>query len=201
MVPKNDILECTACVLGNQITLWAQHSVAYKRLLYTCLCSEVTCQCSLPSTLVCGIQCNTDFRISRLLLVYELSPVATRAATATRAGCVRSGPEVAGVTFSDCYSDPVSKLFNPSPAILQIWESGSCSDSGYNHRSNRKFTHLCTNPDLALASFGQDNQLPDRRVLGNFPRWQHRPSLIMPPRLKVPAHSDSVKRWNFRKAD
>jgi len=32
MVPKNGILECTACVLGNQITLWAQHSVTYKRL-------------------------------------------------------------------------------------------------------------------------------------------------------------------------
>ena len=38
-------------------------------------------------------------------------------------------------------------------------------------------------------------------VLGAFPRSQHRPSLIMPPRLKVPAHSDPVKRWNFRKAD
>jgi len=30
---------------------------------------------------------------------------------------------------------------------------------------------------------------------------QHQPSLITPPRLKVPTHSDSVKRWNFRKAD
>ena len=33
------------------------------------------------------------------------------------------------------------KFFNPGPdtgpAILQIWESDSCSDSGYNHRSNR----------------------------------------------------------------
>jgi len=25
--------------------------------------------------------------------------------------------------------------------------------------------------------------------------------LITPPRLKVPAHSDPVRRWNFRKAD
>ena len=25
------------------------------------------------------------------------------------------------------------------PAILQIWESNTCSDSGYNHRSNRNF--------------------------------------------------------------
>ena len=30
---------------------------------------------------------------------------------------------------------------------------------------------------------------------------QHQPSFITPPRFKVPAHSDPVKRWNFRKAD
>ena len=35
-----------------------------------------------------------------------------------------------------------SKIFesgsgSPGPAIFQIWESDSCSDSGYNHRSNR----------------------------------------------------------------
>ena len=30
---------------------------------------------------------------------------------------------------------------------------------------------------------------------------QHRPSLVMPPKLKVPAYSDPVKRWNFRKDD
>jgi len=58
-----------------------------------------------------------------------------------------------------------------------------------------------TIPDLAFASFGQDSRLPDRRVLGKFPRSQHRPSLITPPKLNVPAHSDPVKRWNFRKAD
>jgi len=44
-------------------------------------------------------------------------------------------------------------------------------------------------------------RLPDRRVLGKFPQPQHRPSLITPPRFKVPAHSAPVKRWNFRKAD
>jgi len=45
--------------------------------------------------------------------------------------------EVAGVTFSDSDSAPVPKFLNPDPAILQIWESDSCSDSGYSHRSNR----------------------------------------------------------------
>jgi len=29
-----------------------------------------------------------------------------------------------------------SKFLNPGPAILQIWESDSCSDSGYNRQSN-----------------------------------------------------------------
>ena len=36
---------------------------------------------------------------------------------------------------------------------------------------------------------------------GFFSTLQHRPSLITPPRFKVPAHSDPVKCWNFRKAD
>jgi len=59
-----------------------------------------------------------------------------------------------------------------------------------------------TNPDqVFFASFGQDSRLPHRRVLRNFPRSQHRPSLITPPRVKVLAHSNPVKRWNFRKAD
>ena len=49
-----------------------------------------------------------------------------------------SRPEVTGVTFSDSDSAHVPQFLNPDPipAILQIWESGSCSDSGYNHRSN-----------------------------------------------------------------
>jgi len=49
-------------------------------------------------------------------------------------------PEVAGVTFSG--SAPVPKFLNPGPssAIFQILESGSCSNSGYNHRSNRNLS-------------------------------------------------------------
>ena len=66
---------------------------------------------------------------------------------------VRSGPdpysslmhtsasEVARVTFSDSNSASLPKVLNPgpdpAPAIFQIWESDTCSDSGYNHRSNR----------------------------------------------------------------
>ena len=47
--------------------------------------------------------------------------------------------EVAGVAFSDSDFAPVPKFLNPGPdpAIFQIWKSDSCSNSGYNHRSNR----------------------------------------------------------------
>jgi len=45
--------------------------------------------------------------------------------------------EVTGVIFSDFDSSPVPKFLNPGPAILQICKTDSCSDSGYNHRSNR----------------------------------------------------------------
>ena len=41
--------------------------------------------------------------------------------------------------------------------------------------------------------------LPDRRVLEKFPRSQHRPSLITPPRFALSVPSMSVKQWNFRK--
>jgi len=59
---------------------------------------------------------------------------------------------VAGVTFSDSDSAPVSKFLNQGPAIFQIWESDSCSDCGCNHRFNRNLpmfdlkndhTHSC----------------------------------------------------------
>ena len=46
--------------------------------------------------------------------------------------------EVAGVTFSDSDCAPVPKSLDPDPRseIFQIWESGSCSESGY-LRSNQ----------------------------------------------------------------
>ena len=58
-----------------------------------------------------------------------------------------------------------------------------------------------TNPDLAFASVDLDSRLPDRRILGKFPKSQHRPSLISPPKLAHPKPSKPVKRWNFRKVN
>ena len=57
-----------------------------------------------------------------------------------------------------------------------------------------------TNPDLAFVSVGPDSRLPDRRILEKFPRSQHRPSLIVPPRLTLSVPSMPAKRWNFHKA-
>ena len=57
-----------------------------------------------------------------------------------------------------------------------------------------------TNPDLAFVSVSPDSRVPNRRILEKFPGSQHRPSLIIPPRLALPAPSKPVKRWIFRKA-
>ena len=56
------------------------------------------------------------------------------------------------------------------------------------------------NPDLAFASVDPNSRLPDRRVLEKFPRSQHRPSLVTPPRFAIAVPSMPVKRWNFLKA-
>ena len=55
--------------------------------------------------------------------------------------------------------------------------------------------------DFAFASVDLDSRLPDRRILGKFPRSQHRPSLISPPKLAHPKPSKPAKQWNFRKAN
>ena len=57
-----------------------------------------------------------------------------------------------------------------------------------------------TNSDLAYISIDSDSCLPDRHVLEKFPRSQHRPLLITPPRFARFVPSKSVKRWDFRKA-
>ena len=50
-----------------------------------------------------------------------------------------------------------------------------------------------TNPDLAFTSVGPNSRLPDRRVLDKFPRSQHRPLLITPPRFAMAVPSLPVK--------
>jgi len=88
---------------------------------------------------------------------------------------------------------------------LDFWATSNSLGPLYDPKQTASFFshrwNVGTNPFLAFGSFGQDSRLPDGCVLGKFPRSQHRPSLITPPKLKVPAHSDPVKCWNFRKAD
>jgi len=88
---------------------------------------------------------------------------------------------------------------------LNSWATSNNLGLLYDPKEKASFSshrwNVGTNLDLAFASFSQNSQLPDTRVLGKFPRSQHRPSLITPPRLKVPAHSGPVKRWNFRRAE
>ena len=55
-----------------------------------------------------------------------------------------------------------------------------------------------TNPDLTFVSVGPDSHVSDRCILEKFPRSQHRPSLIVPPRLALPVLSKPV---NFHKAN
>ena len=75
----------------------------------------------------------------------------------------------------------------------------------YNAKDAASFYSDCwnigTNPDLAFASVGPNSRLPDRRVLDKFPRSQHRPLLITPPRFAMAVPSMPVKQWNFRKAE
>jgi len=92
---------------------------------------------------------------------------------------------------------------SPGGDSLDSWATSNNLGLLYNPKETASFSRrwdVGTNPDLAFASFGQDSRLPDRLVLGKLPRSQHRPSLITPPRLKLPAHSDPVKCCNFRKA-
>jgi len=53
-------------------------------------------------------------------------------------------PEVTGVIFSDSVSALVPKFIESESVSekFQIWESDSCSDSGY-HRSNRNLLFFC----------------------------------------------------------
>ena len=93
---------------------------------------------------------------------------------------------------------------NPDGECLAGWASINCLALLYNAKDAASFYsgrwNTGTNPDLAFASVGPNSRLPDRRVLDKFPRSQHRPSLITPPRFAMAVPSMPVKRWNFRKA-
>ena len=91
---------------------------------------------------------------------------------------------------------------SPDGECLAGWESTNCLTLLYKAKDAASFYsgrwNTGTNPDLAFASVGPNSRLPDRRVHDKFPRSQHRPSLITPPRFAMAVPSMPVKRWNFR---
>ena len=93
---------------------------------------------------------------------------------------------------------------SPDGECLAGWASINCLSLLHNAK---KATSLYsgrwnagTKSDLAFAGVSPKSRLPDRRVLENFPRLQHRPSFITLPRFVPAVPSMPVKRWNFRKA-
>ena len=93
---------------------------------------------------------------------------------------------------------------SPDGECLAGWASINCLALLYNTKDAASFYsgrwNTGTNPDLAFASVGPNSRLPDRRVLDKYPRSQHRPLLITPPRFAMAVPSMPVKRWNFCKA-
>ena len=83
------------------------------------------------------------------------------------------------------------------------WASINCLALLYNAKDAASFYsghwNTGTKLDLAFASVGPNTCLPDKHVLDKFPRSQHRPSLITPPRFAMAVSSMPVKRWKFRK--
>ena len=85
---------------------------------------------------------------------------------------------------------------SPDGECLAGWASVNCLALLYNAKDAASFYsgrwNIGTNPDLAFASVGPNSRLPDRRVLDKFPRSQHRPSLIAPPRFAMAVPSMPV---------
>ena len=87
---------------------------------------------------------------------------------------------------------------------LAGWASINCLALLYNAKDAVNFYsghwNIGTNLDLAFTSIGPNSRLLDRCVLKKFPRSQHCPLLITPPRFAMAVPSMPVKQWNFRKA-
>ena len=107
--------------------------------------------------------------------------------------------------FNSPHADWGYNISSSDGECLAAWAGNNSLALLYNPKDAASFHsgrwNTGTSPDLAFASVGPDSRLPDRCVLEKFPRSQHRPSLITPPRFALPVPSKPVKRWNFRKAN
>ena len=100
--------------------------------------------------------------------------------------------------FNCQHANKVYSKTSPECESLDSWATANSIGLLHDPKWVASFSYcqwnVGTNPDLAFASVGQDSRLPDRRILGKFPRSQHWSSLIMPPKLTVPAYSDGDTR-------
>ena len=77
----------------------------------------------------------------------------------------------------------------------------------YNYNQPKTFYSAAwdtyTNPDLTFFTHDTDSSLPhpEHSVLGNFPKSQHRPTIIYHPTLIEYTPTSSLPRWDFSKAD
>ena len=94
--------------------------------------------------------------------------------------------------------------YDTTVQTVSAWLDGQVLALLHNDKDAASFYSGCwnigTNPDLAFTSIGPNSRLLDRCVLEKFPRSQHRPSFITPPRFAMAVPSMPVKRWNFCKA-
>ena len=108
--------------------------------------------------------------------------------------------------FNFPHADWIYDDNSPDNECLAGWESINCLALLYNAKDAASFYsgrwNTGTNPDLIFASVGLNIRLLDKRVLENFPRSQHQPSLIIktPTKFSMAVPGMPVKRWNFHKA-
>ena len=94
----------------------------------------------------------------------------------------------------------IVNVYKPPPIRLQVFDVPVLQVVlGYdaNTANGEWLVGWVNSNNLAFVSIDSDSRLPDRQILEKFPRSQHSPSLITPPRFARPVPSKSVKRRNF----
>ena len=111
---------------------------------------------------------------------------------------------LAGCCYQSLYADWIYGANSVDVDCLAGWTSINSIVLLYYPKNSASFHYGCwnsgTNPDFAFGSVDSHSRLPDIRVLENFARSQHPPSLITSRRFAFPVPSLFVKRRNFCKA-
>ena len=106
-------------------------------------------------------------------------------------------PCLSAGNFNYCHADWGYDDNSPNSECLAGWASINCLALLYNAKDAASFHsshwNTSTNPDPAFASVVPNSHLVDRCVLEKFPRLQHRPLLITPPRFAMAVPSMPIK--------